>query len=169
MHTANAIDGVTIQESAAAAGRTGLTALSEARLRARLRRRSPSEPWVDAQFIDVSGADERGQPVVRRIHDPAVFPPGGPDTAMVRCPACGVFTPPQTIENGVCLDHDEHVNWGPSPSAAAIRAMEYRNRRLPECKLARASTAALTREIRRHIKRSSHSHQDRFIVNPHCK
>src|SRR5579859_4120282 len=74
--------------------RIGLTQYAEIQLKEKLRKRSPSEPWVEAQIktnIDVT-AD--GQPIVYRYHDPRVFPPGGEETLMVRCPRCGVFTPP---------------------------------------------------------------------------
>src|SRR4051794_28644413 len=98
------------------ARRTGLSRHEEARLRKQLRRTAPSEPWVEAQFKEVGDVDARGRPIVCRYHDPHVFPPGGADTAMVRCPRCGVFTPPNAIENGACLDHASHDGWGPSPS-----------------------------------------------------
>lgn len=117
------------------------------RLRERLRREAPSEPWVEAQFRQSRHADERGKPVVVITHDATVFPPGGAKTAMVRCPACGVMTPPQAFENGVCLDHAERDDFPPSPSALAIAGLQYRNLRLPESELPPESVAALKREI----------------------
>ena len=45
--------------------RSGLSRLAQARLAETLRRVAPSEPWVDAQFIDVVEIDERGERVVR--------------------------------------------------------------------------------------------------------
>lgn len=130
--------------------KTGLTILEEARLRRRLRRQAPSEPWVDVQFRNIQGMDEQGRPLVKRIHDPRLFPPGGARTAMVRCPECGAYMPPMAFENGVCLDHAEQGNWGPSPSAQAIHALQFRNLRMSEVELAPESTHALRREIQRY-------------------
>ena len=48
--------------------RTGLERLAEARMRETLRRTTPSEPWVEVQFIDVLETDERG----RRVCAPGV-------------------------------------------------------------------------------------------------
>ena len=123
--------------------------MDESRLKARLRRRAPSEPWVDAQFRTVEETDSRGRPIARRLHDPSVFPPGGARTAMVRCPVCDVFTPPQTIEEGQCMDHADHAGWGPSPSAQAIWALQYYHTRIDGLELAPESPAALRKEIRR--------------------
>ena len=142
MHATNGMDGLTIRRR-----RIGLTVLAEARLRDELRRRSPSEPWVEAQFVSVSETDEHGHPIVRRIHDTSVFPPGGARTAMVRCRVCGIFTPPPAMEEGMCLDHSDSDIWGPSPSAAAIRALQYRNLRLPKMELLPDSAEALLMEI----------------------
>ena len=135
--------------------RSGLSRLAQARLAETLRRVAPSEPWVDAQFIDVVEIDERGERVVRRAHDPSVFPPGGAQTAMVRCPQCGVITPPNAFENGICLDDADHGNWGPSPSAQAIAALQYRNLRLVEAELPPESLSALQAEIRREMGKAS--------------
>jgi len=136
--------------------RVGLSVRNETRLREKLRRRCPSEPWVDAQFISFEDRDERGEPIVYRCHDASVFPPGGANTAMVKCPRCGVYTPPTAIEGGVCLDHAEpaealepHLGWGRSPSAIAIAALQFRNLRLIDKPLPPESRAALRREIRR--------------------
>jgi hypothetical protein len=150
MHQANGI-GI---KPARKLRRRGLTAAEEERLRIELRRRAPSEPWVDAQFIDMTLQDERGQAVACRIHDPGKFPPGGARTLMICCPDCGVFTPPCAFEGGVCLDHAESGNWGPSPSAEAIRALQWWNLRLPQRELAPESTEALLREIERYARDS---------------
>ena len=140
--------------------RMGLSHVSEIRLREKLRRRCPSAPWVDAQFKTFTDRDERGQPIVYRYHDASVFPPGGTDTSMVRCPRCGVFTPPNAFENGVCLDHAEpaevleaHLGWGRSPSAVAIAALQFRNLRMIDKPLPPETTAALRSEIRREQKK----------------
>jgi hypothetical protein len=127
----------------------GLSSAEEARLKAKLRRQSPSEPWVEVQFRTVENTDSRGRPVARRIHDPSVFPPGGARTAMIRCAACDIHTPPQMIEEGQCLDHADHTGWGPSPSAQAIRGLQYFNLRMSELELPPESPAALRREVRR--------------------
>jgi hypothetical protein len=127
----------------------GLVPLAEAQLRRMLRRSVPSEPWVDAQFKNLAGVDDRGAPLIRRIYDPQAFPPGGADTAMIRCPRCGVLTPPVAFERGICLDHAEHSPWGPSPSAIAIAALQHRNLRLADTPLPPESVAALRAEIRR--------------------
>jgi hypothetical protein len=113
--------------------RTGLSSLAEARLRRSLRRTAPSEPWVD---------------------NARVFPPGGAQTAMRRCPRCGVFTPPAAFEAGVCLDHAEHGNWGRSPSAVAIAALQHLNLRLIDPPLPSESVTALRAEIARFNKGS---------------
>lgn len=126
----------------------GLSVAQESKLKARLRKQSPSEPWVEAQFRTVTTTDPRGQIVPRRIHDPHVFPPGGARTAMVRCRACEVFNPPNAFERGVCLDHSAHAGWGPSPSAVAICALQYFNLRLSESELPGESKSSLRREIR---------------------
>ena len=127
--------------------REGLSSTDESRLRARLRREAPSEPWVDAQFFNVESQDGRGQIIVRRFHNGRVFPPGGALTKMRRCRACGVFTPPGAFEKGVCLDHAEHGSWGESPSAHAIRMLQYRNLKMAQSDLPPESEAALRREI----------------------
>lgn len=135
--------------------RIGLTVLQEARLRERLRHEVPSEPWLEEQFVNVCEVDGRGKQTIRRVHNPAAFPPGGARTAMVRCPACGVFTPPVALESGKCLDHAEHVGWGPSPSAQAIHGLQFRNLRMAEEPLAPETSAALRKEIRRFERNAS--------------
>lgn len=127
----------------------GLTRDAERRLKLKLRAEFPSEPWLDAQFVEHLERDERGRQIVRRAHDPTRFPPGGNQTAMVRCPACKIFNPPNSFEDGVCLDHADEGAWGPSPSAVAIQALQWRNLRLPESELAPESTKALREEIQR--------------------
>lgn len=113
----------------------------------------PSEPWIDSTFRQVDDLDADGTPISVRYHDPRVqIPPG-----MIRCPRCGHATPPNAMEGRTCADcrrEWEHERHGPSPSAVAIRAIEYRFGRpdpvqhdagmLPE------STSELAREIRRY-------------------
>src|SRR5947209_6173314 len=88
--------------------RAGLSRIEEDRLRQALRRAAPSEPWVEEQIKSFEDTDRRGKPIVYRYHDPSVFPPGGAETKMVRCPACKVLNPPNAMENGLCLDHARH-------------------------------------------------------------
>src|SRR6185437_7859436 len=123
--------------------------MAETRLRAKLRANSPSEPWVEAQFIEVTEYDARGDAIVQQVHDPRVFPPGGDQTAMVRCRLCGIFTPPHAMEDGACLDHREPDNWGQSPSAQAIYAIGYWNLRIGETELLPESVAELQLEMRK--------------------
>jgi hypothetical protein len=123
--------------------------VAEQRLRAKLREKSPSEPWVEAQFIEITEFDERGDAIVRQIHNPRLFPPGGDQTAMVRCRVCGIFTPPNAMEDGVCLDHREGDDWGPSPSAQAIFALRYWNLRIDKAELLPESIAELQLEMRK--------------------
>src|SRR5689334_9374048 len=78
-----------------------LSAAQEARLKYKLRREAPSEPWVEAQFRTLQEECGNGKIVVRRIHDTSVFPPGGARTRMVRCAQCKVFNPPGAIEDGL--------------------------------------------------------------------
>jgi hypothetical protein len=127
---------------------SGLSKLAEARLRRALRRTTPSESWVDAQFFSVvkSTGDEQ---IVVRMHDPHSFPPGGARTTMKRCPLCGVMTPTFAFEGGICLDHAEKGNWGRSPSAMAIAALQHMHLRLVDTPLPSESTAALRAEIAR--------------------
>jgi hypothetical protein len=124
----------------------GMNRLAEARLRRALRRTACSEPWVDAQFYSVIEDDGREEQV-RRVHDPRVFPPGGAQTRMKRCPRCGVFTPPTAFESGICLDHAENGSWGRSPSAAAIAALQHFTLRLVDPPLPSESIPALRAEI----------------------
>src|SRR6185312_17112137 len=88
--------------------RLGLSVYQEQRLREKLRLSAPSEPWVDAQFKSANDVDRDGAELVYRYHDPRAFPPGGSATAMIRCPACGVFNPPNAFEHELCLDHADH-------------------------------------------------------------
>ena len=133
----------------------GLTWHQEQRLKRQLRDAAPSEPWVEAQIKTAGDVDGEGQPIVYRYHDPHVFPPGGEQTGMVRCPQCGVFTPPNAFETGACLDHADHRNWGPSPSAVAIRALQFFNLRLEEAELPPEDDSSLRREIKKFFKNSS--------------
>jgi hypothetical protein len=130
--------------------RVGLSAYQETQLKEVLRRSAPSSPWVDAQVKSFDGVDSRGTPVSYRFHDTSVFPPGGAHTAMIRCPACGVFTPPQAFEHGLCLDHAAHDGWGPSPSAVTIRALQLLNLRMEESPLPAEDAAALRKEIQQY-------------------
>lgn len=127
--------------------RVGLSAYQEQRLKDRLRPQVCSEPWLEAQFKSADDVDETGQPILYRFHDPHVFPPGGPKTAMVRCSRCGVFVPPNALEDGVCLDHAAHEGWGPSPSAVAIRGLQMFNLRMADAELPPEDTASLRAEI----------------------
>lgn len=136
-------------------GGGSLTLFEEARLRRRLRRTAPSEPWIDAQFASREAPDGRGGVVVHRVHLPGAFPPGGSQTAMRPCPRCGVLMPPIAFEDGICLDHAEPANWGPSPSAAAIRGLQYRNLRMPKLQLPPESTLALQAEIDAYARRKN--------------
>jgi hypothetical protein len=137
--------------------RTGLSKLAEERLRQKLRRTAPSEPWVDVQFISVADRqDDRA--IAVRIHNPDAFPPGGSKTAMKCCPRCGVMTPPFAFEGGICLDHRERGEWGPSPSARAIAALQHMNLRLVDSPLPSESTAALRRQIARFLEKKGGKH-----------
>jgi hypothetical protein len=76
----------------------GLSAWQEHRLRVRLRRAAPTEPWVDAQVAEQTFTGPDGEPTVARYHDARPFPPGGPrGTRMRWCRACGRWTPPQAV------------------------------------------------------------------------
>ena len=140
--------------------RVGLSCVAEARLRDKLRSRCPSSPWIDEQFKSYSEVDPHGRATIHRYHDPSVFPPGGAQTAMVRCPECNVYTPPNAMENGLCLDHapepcaiDPRLGWGRSPSAVAIEALQFRNLRLIDSELAPESATALREEIEIEVER----------------
>ncbi len=63
----------------------GLSAWQEHRLRCRLRRSVPTEPWVDAQVATQAFTGGDGEPVAARYHDARAFPPGGVRGG----PACG--------------------------------------------------------------------------------
>lgn len=85
--------------------RAAILAAEAARLKARLRDSSPSEPWVEEQVQSVEESDADGQTLVRRLHQPGMFPPGGRETRMVKCDVCGVLHPP-TIGGGPnCHEH----------------------------------------------------------------
>jgi len=106
--------------------RRGLTHHQETALKAKLRKSTPSEPWVEDQLKTALFPDRHGQPRIYRYHDPAVFPPGGPKTLMRTCPLCHVPNPPQTFDADQCFDHAEDLDfWGPSPSALAIEKLQF--------------------------------------------
>jgi hypothetical protein len=73
--------------------RIALSAVNESRLRAKLRRRCCSEPWVDDQIRTVTDRSPEGEQIVYRFFNPHVFPPGGHASGMRWCRACGRFTP----------------------------------------------------------------------------
>jgi hypothetical protein len=146
--------------------RTGLTPMAEDRLRHELRRRAPSEPWVDAQFYTTERQDDRGETVVSRAFDPTVFPPGGDKTLMVECKICNILTPPYAFESGQCIDHADGGNWGPSPSAVAIRALQWRNLRLTEMELAPESATALQKEMLEHEEKMRNSAKVKIESRP---
>ena len=113
----------------------------------------PSEPWVDVHFAEIDDVDPDGEPISTRFFNRGAkeSPLNGAATEMVRCPLCGRLTPPQTTEGGACMDHQPdrlHAAYGSSPSAAAIRQLQYRNLRAEESKLPSDSKSALRREIK---------------------
>ncbi len=75
----------------------GVTPPEESRLRRHLRQKAPSEPWIDAQFRTLTDTTPAGQPITCRLHEPHLFPPGGPKTAMKYCRSCGRYTPPNSL------------------------------------------------------------------------
>jgi len=127
--------------------RVGLSHYQEARLKERLRERTCSEPWVEAQIAKASDRDANGQRIHYHYHDAKAYPPGGKQTLMVRCRICGIFTPPHAMEQGQCLDHAGQDGWGPSPSAVSIRKLERINAEPDYCRLAPEDIASLRREI----------------------
>lgn len=134
--------------------RAGLAPHQERQLKTKLRKRTCSEPWVEAQirtFVDVT-AD--GIPIVYCYHDPHIYPPGKDQTAMIRCPKCRVFNPPNTFEHGACLDHASHKGWGPSPSAVAIEKFIALNLH-SEVELEPEDVVALRREIAEYHRRQN--------------
>lgn len=133
----------------------GLTLPQERALKRRLRKQSPSEPWVEAQIVDATDVDASGGAIHYRYHDTKVFPPGQQKTAMVRCPTCGIFMPPNAFEGGQCLDHAKHEGWGPSPSARAIQGLERLNGVMEERRLKREDIPSLKREIERYERRAA--------------
>lgn len=133
-------------------GRIGLSRKDENKLREKLLKTLPSEPWFYAQIKTFDDTDARGEPIVYRFHDARVFPPGGNQTLMVECPLCGRTVPPNSLEDGVCMDHASdraHECYGPSPSAKAIEAIQMRNLRVEGIKIKKESKKALKREIKR--------------------
>lgn len=134
--------------------RVGLSRFAEERLKQKLRRTTCSEPWVEAQFVSVTDRDKDRSSILYRYHDAKIYPPGGQETAMIRCPVCGVFTPPGAIEHGKCLDHANHEGYGPSPSGLAFQALQFYNLHVEESvELAPEDAASLRREIQNHLSR----------------
>jgi hypothetical protein len=129
--------------------RVGLTMAKEQRLKRELRKTTCSEPWVEAQIKTVIDRETPGgEAIVYRYRDPKAYPPGGAKTGMVRCPVCGVFTPPNAMEHEGCLDHARHDGWGPSPSALAFQALQHYNVTLEDhLKLAPEDAHSLHNEI----------------------
>jgi hypothetical protein len=125
----------------------GLTSYEEIALKRRLRKTSPSEPWVEAQIGTMQDTDKSGRPIRYRYHDVRAFPPGGEQTRMIRCPACGIFVPPNAFEHGVCLDHARHEGWGLSASAVAIDDLLRRRRRRKSIRLEPEDATSLKAEI----------------------
>lgn len=137
--------------------RVGLSAYQEQRLKDQLRPSVCSEPWLEAQFKSANDTDETGLPILYRYRDPHVFPPGGSNTGMLRCPLCGVLVPPNTFEHDACLDHARHDGWGASPSAVAIRGLQMFNLRMEDLELAPEDTASLRKEIEQYEQQRSDS------------
>ena len=154
--------------------RVGLTQYSEALLKEKLRRRCPSEPWVEAQIKTANDTDADGNPILYRYFDTHVFPPGGEKTKMIRCPKCGIFNPPNAMEHGACLDHASHEGWTPSPSALAFVRLQLLNAEIETCELAPEDTASLRREIRQFEESQSpnscfsahHASAEKIGINP---
>ncbi len=95
----------------------GLSRWQEHRLRVRLRRAVPTEPWVDAQVAEQTFTGPDGEPVVARYHDARTFPPGGPRRTRMRwCRACGRWTPPQALS---LIEHGP-ARGGPPTSATLV-------------------------------------------------
>lgn len=133
--------------------RAGLTPWREARLKEKLRTTTPSEPWVEEQIKSALDLTPTGTAYVYRYHDPAAFPPGGDQTAMVRCPTCNVFTPPHSFEADECLDHADFDAWGPSPSALAIQRLQIFHGKDIYTDLPPDDYRSLEREIERYNRR----------------
>jgi hypothetical protein len=141
-------------QQACGAAVVGLTAYEELGLKRKLREASPSEPWVEAQIKTARDTDQSCSPIRYRYYDSHAFPPGGEETKMIRCPACGIFMPPNAFEHGQCLDHASHKGWGGSPSARAIaklrlRRLRCRDRERRDSDLLPEDTASLRAEIER--------------------
>jgi hypothetical protein len=151
--------------------RVGLSIPEEEKIKARLRRRLPSEAWVDATFFAAEEIGPDGEAIVYTFHNAKAFPPGGRDTKMVTCPHCLRVVPPIHLEafkvgerpdgrekidepSELCADHKEERfqdAWGESPSARAIQQLQHLNLRIEERKLPAESRAALRREIKRAV------------------
>jgi hypothetical protein len=133
--------------------RKGLSIWKEARLREKLRTTAPSEPWVEAQIKSSLDIHPNGCAYVYRYLDPTVFPPGGRETKMVRCPICNIFNPPNAFEDGQCLDHPNFDAWGPSPSALAIQKLQIFHGHDEYTELKPEDYRSLQREIERYQRR----------------
>jgi hypothetical protein len=81
-----------------------LSPLQEKRLRTHWRKICCGEPWVDDQFTTQLHRAADGGAQTIRLHHPRGYPPGGRQTAMRWCRACGRYTPPNAI-NLVELSH----------------------------------------------------------------
>jgi hypothetical protein len=132
--------------------RVGLCRYQEEQLKEKLRRCTPSEPWVEEQIVNVADVDADGNRIHYCYYNPKGFPPGGEKTLMVRCRICGTYTPPHAMEQGMCLDHAIPKGRGRSPSAQAFRKAarlnfreEFKNDLAPE------DTASLLREIEQYL------------------
>lgn len=85
-------------------GRVGISSEQEAEAKLRLRGSPrvpgivPSEPWIDACFGYLTDRAPDGSLIEYRTFREENFPPGGEETAMVRCALCGRMTPPNSIE-----------------------------------------------------------------------
>jgi len=138
----------------------GLTWHQEQRLKRRLRRSAPSEPWVEAQIVTEEDVDPDGSTIYYLRHDPSVFPPGGSQTRMIRCRKCGIYNPPNATEVGCCLDHPRHKGWGPSRSATVIRKMKRLKVGLKFCPLPREDVKGLMLEIERYQRRETKTSEE---------
>jgi len=85
---------------------TGLSFTHERRLRGKLRLKVPSEPWLEACFIELH---EQGQTI--RRYDSRAFPPGGRETKMRWCRHCGRYTPPHCVR---IVKHQPNRSTAPS-------------------------------------------------------
>lgn len=169
MATLEAVERASRKQKKPKKKRVGLTANEEHKIRARLRRYFPSEPWIDATFICIDDIDPYGVPIAYRNHNDKAFPLPGSGTKMIRCPYCERLMPPNHFEDfqpgemimgerqclkstqRLCADHkSEYLQdaWGESPSAKAIRELQHRNLRVETTKTKPEGKAALRQEIK---------------------